>query len=223
MNIPPLLRRRPLLLAIALAALVAGVLLALQTRPSEERALEALQASLQSSMVLPADFRQVPEFTLTGVDGEPLTESVFEDRWTLLFFGFTSCPDVCPMTLSVVKNVVERLEKEGVEPPQVVFVTVDPVRDTAARMKEYVAYFDESFVGVSGEQNALHELTRTLGIVVAFRADEESPEDYTVDHTASMLLVDPERRLRAKLTAPHEVEPIVADYLTLRAGLAELN
>ena len=130
---------------------------------------------------------------------------------------------MCPTTLTVVNGVVERLEKEGAEQPQVVFITVDPARDTASRMKDYVAYFNKDFVGVTGEQTALHELTQELGIVVVFTANDENPEAYNVDHTASLLLIDPERRVRAKLNAPHEVETIVADYIELRTGLDKLN
>jgi len=90
-------------------------------------------------------------------------------------------------------------------------------------MKDYVAYFNKDFVGVTGEQTALHELTQELGIVVVFTANDENPEAYNVDHTASLLLIDPERRVRAKLNAPHEVETIVADYIELRTGLDKLN
>ena len=234
--------RRRLLLAFAFAGIAAaGALVALQIREPEKRdtvassttdstvdeeetrALKSLQSNLKNSLVLPADFRQIPQFSLSDVDGEPLTEAMFEGRWSLVFFGFTHCPDVCPTTLSVVKGVVERLEEEGEEAPQVVFVTVDPARDTASRMKRYVAYFNKDFVGVTGQQNALHELTSELGIVVAFTANDEDPDAYTVDHTASLLLVDPERRLRAKLSTPHDVQTIVADFLLLRNGLAELN
>ena len=189
----------------------------------EARSLELLQSSLKNSLVLPSNFKRVPAFTLSDVDSEPLTETLFEGQWSLVFFGFTNCPDVCPTTLSVVNGVVEQLEQEGVEPPQVVFVTVDPGRDTAARMKDYVAYFNDKFVGVTGELNALLELTRKLGIVVAFTANEENPEHYNVDHTASLMLIDPQRRVRAKLNAPHEVETIVADFLELRNGLIKLN
>ena len=237
----PTWRRRLLLLVTFTGLATAGALVALQSRSQavrdgvasstidttvneqEARSLKALQSSLKSSLVLPSNFRQMPEFTLSDVDGEPLTETLFEGRWSLIFFGFTSCPDVCPTTLSVVKGVVEQLDEEGAQPPQVVFVTVDPARDTASRMKEYVAYFNKDFVGVTGEQTALHALTKELGIVVVFTANDENPEAYTVDHTASLLLIDPERRIRAKLNAPHEIETIVADYLELRTGLDKLN
>lgn len=184
-----------------------------------EEEIAALQATLERSLVLPDDFRSVPDFTLSDVDGNPIDASFLEDRWTLAFFGYTHCPDICPVTLSVMKEVVAELEAREVEPMQVVFVTVDPVRDTAERMKEYVGFFDEEFVGITGDMNAIHELTRALGIVAAFTANKADPDAYLVDHTASMLFIDPERRVRAKFTAPHEVETIVADYLTLQAAL----
>lgn len=218
-------------LVLAIAAAIAGAWFATRSEPMvdadaatakiDEQAaqLVALQATLTRSLVLPADFRTVPPFTLSDVDGEPLIETMLDGQWSLAFFGYTHCPDVCPVTLSVMKSVVAELEASSVDPMQVVFFTVDPVRDTAERMKEYVAFFDADFVGVTGEQNAIHELTRELGIVAAFTANETDANAYLVDHTASMLLIDPQRRVRAKFTAPHEVAPIVADYLAIRAAL----
>ena len=185
---------------------------------AEEAELAALQERLARTQLLPSDFRTVPPFTLVGTDGEPLTEGVLEDRWSLMFFGFTNCPDVCPVTLSVMKDVVAELEERDVEPMQVVFVTVDPARDTVERMAEYIPFFDPDFVGVTGELGEIHALTRELGIVAAFTANDEQPDAYVVDHTASMLLVDPERRVRAKFTAPHQVDTIVADYAAIRAA-----
>ena len=225
------------MIVVAVAGLTLGVLLANrggETAPdgaatagaiepvadaAEEAELAALQETLARTQMLPSDFRTVPAFTLVGTDGEPLTERVLEDRWSLMFFGYTNCPDVCPITLSVMKGVVAELEGTGTEPMQVVFVTVDPVRDTVERMAEYIPFFDEEFVGITGELDDIHALTRELGIVAAFTANDEHPEAYVVDHTASMLLVDPERRVRAKFTAPHEVDTIVADYTAIRAAL----
>ena len=228
----PWFRNLPLLLA-ALAGLAGGVFLATRdfapdgapgageaVASAEEAELETLQSSLRNSQVLPSDFRTVPPFTLASGEGEPLTESVLEGRWSLMFFGFTNCPDVCPITLSVMKQVVDELERREIEPMQVVFTTVDPVRDTPARMREYVNYFDEDFVPVSGELDDVMALTKALGIVAAFTANDEDPDAYAVDHTASMLLIDPERRVRAKFSAPHELDTIVEDYIAIRGALS---
>lgn len=177
--------------------------------------LAALQEDLLTSLALPTDFRTVQDFELLDVDGQTITQSVFENNWSLVFFGFTHCPDVCPITLQVMKDVVAKVEEQQQVPPQIVFVSIDPVRDTSDIMKKYIGYFNEDFVGITGDVNKVHELTSSLGIVASFTANESDPDNYGVDHTASLLLIDPQRRVRAKVTPPHEADKIIADYLTM--------
>lgn len=220
------------MLAVAIAATVLGVV-AFNMFPgstssstqgenvssnSDNAALAALQENLQTSLALPIDFRTIQDFELLDVNAQPLTQDVFNDTWSLVFFGFTHCPDICPVTLQVMKEVVNALEEQQHVAPQIVFVSVDPVRDTADIMKQYIAYFNEDFVGITGDVNKIHDLTRSLGIVASFTANDTDPENYGVDHTASLLLVDPKRRVRAKVTPPHEASKIVADYLTMIAA-----
>ncbi len=219
------------LVAVALVAGIAGVAASVLVGGAREpdaaagdattadgEALRDVQAKLVNTLALPADFRTVPDFDLVGGDGAPLTQGFLDGRWTLAFFGYTHCPDVCPITLQVMKGVVADLEARDAEPVQVAFFTVDPKRDTAERMGEYVSFFDEDFVGVTGELDDVLSLTRELGIVASYTANESDPDAYLVDHTASMLLIDPERRVRAKFNPPHEADGIVADYLTLMAA-----
>lgn len=186
-----------------------------QSSNSGNEQLAALQENLLTSLALPTDFRTVQDFELVDVNGQAITQNVFEDQWSLVFFGFTHCPDVCPITLQVMKDVVAKLEAQQHVPPQIVFMSIDPVRDTPESMKKYIAYFDEDFVGITGDINKVHELTSSLGIVASFTANETDPENYGVDHTASLLLIDPQRRVRAKITPPHETQKIMADYLTM--------
>ncbi|PID61492.1 MAG: SCO family protein [Gammaproteobacteria bacterium] len=216
------------IIAIAVIGLAFGVFTGLQTRHSGsgssskgalEPALVELQDKLVNTQVFPADFKRIPAFSLTSADGEPIDESVLAGQWNVMFFGYTHCPDVCPISLHVMKLATAELEANGVVAPQVVFVTVDPKRDTAERMKEYVGYFNEDFLGITGDEAAIHELSRELGIVSAVTANEDDPENYIVDHTASMLVVDPEGRIRGKLNSPHEVENIVKDYTALTGAL----
>ena len=188
---------------------------ATRAQSDESDMLQGIQAKLKSTQVLPSDFKSVPAFSLLDVNGNEITEAALAEQWSLMFFGYTHCPDVCPITLSVMKEVVAKLEADSSPPMQVVFMTVDPVRDTPEIMKNYVSFFSEEFVGISGDLNATHELTRALGIVAAFTANKENPENYLVDHTASMLLVDPDLRVRAKFAPPHEAATIVEDYKTL--------
>lgn len=213
------------LILIALVALGAGIFASGKLRQApapdvadaqlQEEQLATLQESLNSSLALPLDFKQIPDFSLQNANGDPLDQRVFDDKWSLVFFGYTHCPDVCPITLHVMKGVVASLEEQNMTPPQIVFVTVDPVRDTPDVMKQYVGYFDESFIGITGELNKVHALTSSLGIVASFTANDSDPDNYIVDHTASLLLIDPQKRVRAKVTPPHEADTIVADYLAI--------
>ena len=186
----------------------------------ESAELAALQEQLLRTLVLPEDFKTVPEFSLLNGDSEPVNKALFDNQWSVVFFGFTHCPDVCPITLTVMQDVVEQLKDFNVPQPQTVFVTVDPKRDTPEVMKNYVSYFNSDFIGVTGELNEVLQLTRTLGIVAAFTVREDDPNEYDVDHTASMLLIDPQGRMRAKLTAPHSADTIVTDYVTILNALA---
>lgn len=178
-------------------------------------ALASLQESLKTSIALPLDFKTVPDFQLLDVNAESIDQTVFDDKWSIVFFGYTHCPDVCPITLQIMKNVAIKIAAQNGELPQIVFVSVDPVRDTSEVMKNYISFFNEEFVGITGELKDVHAMTRSLGIVASFTANKDDPENYLVDHTASLLLIDPERRLRAKISPPHVAETIVDDYLLM--------
>jgi len=222
----------PVVLACAVA-LVAGIVASIkfsgapdarvsqdsgQTSSNPER-LSALQETLKTSIALPTDFKTVPDFSLLDVDGKELTQSTFENKWSIVFFGYTNCPDVCPITLQVMKNVISKLAEQNKEAPQIVFVSVDPVRDTSDVMKNYISFFNKEFIGITGELTDVHALTSALGIVASFTANTEDPENYIVDHTASLLLIDPQKRLRGKITPPHEADTIAADYLSISEAI----
>jgi len=220
---------RPLFTAVVclLCGLAAGVLMnrpASDSQPppsslsAEDAALLAVQDQLLNTLVLPSNFKTVPEFSLLDVNGKPLTEELFNDQWSIVFFGFTHCPDVCPITLSVVKDVNAQLAETDLPKPQTVFVSVDPKRDTPEVLKTYLGFFDENYKGVTGDLTGVLDFARSLGIVAAFTAKEDA-ESYDVDHTASMLLIDPMGRLRAKFSAPHTADAIVSDYMTLMAAI----
>lgn len=195
----------------------AGQLAQGQSTNADNAALATLQEDLQTSLALPDDFRRIPEFDLTGATGNAIDQSVFDDQWSLVFFGFTHCPDVCPITLQTMKEVVSNLEEQQQTAPQVVFVSIDPARDTPEIMEKYIGYFDEDFIGITGDVNAVLKFTSSLGIVASFTANETDPANYGVDHTASLLLIDPQGRVKAKVTPPHEADKITADLVLLTA------
>ena len=125
------------------------------------------------------------------------------------------------MTLHVIEEVVERTTNDSTVPdPKIVFVSVDPKRDTPERLNSYLGYFDPEFVGLTGELNAILALTRELNMVVQFTAEVESSENYTVDHSASILLIDPELKVRGSFKYPHNSKDVFDDYKTLVQSLA---
>lgn len=150
-------------------------------------------------------------FSLDDARGGTLDESALGGHWTLLFFGFTHCPDVCPTTLATMKSVRAALADlpDFAARGQVLFVSVDPARDTPEALRTYVEYFDPEFRAATAPPERLNVLTRQLGILYA-RIETGDPDGYTLDHTASLLLVSPERRLVGVFAPPHGAPDIAA-------------
>lgn len=158
--------------------------------------------------------RTLQPFELVDHTGKPFTNNDLLGRWTFVFFGYTHCPDVCPTTLSVLNSVAGRLKEAGRD-ARFVFISVDPDRDTPALLGQYVAYFNGDFVGVTGTEQALAALTRQLGVVYMRVPAADSPDGYLVDHTASVLLFDPDGRLHAIFSAPLVAADISDDFVKL--------
>jgi protein SCO1/2 len=163
--------------------------------------------------------RLLPSFALTDHEGQPFDESRLEGHWSFLYFGYTFCPDVCPITLVNLRDVRELLEARGgahaLDGVQFVFVSVDPERDTPERLAEFVPYFHADFIGVTGAANELERLTAALGIHHA-KAEGGSERDYLVDHSTAVMLIDPQRRLHAVFSRPHDPDAIAAAFLKIR-------
>lgn len=156
------------------------------------------------------------DFRLTDHIGTPRTMADFRGKVVFLFFGFAQCPDVCPRTLSDMKKVVTQLGADAAK-FQVLFVTVDPARDTQEVMAQYVTAFHPTFIGLRGDHEATAGVTRDFKIV-AHRQEGQTPETYTINHTASALVFDTAGRLR--LLVPYEMDPtkLAADVLQLIKG-----
>jgi len=157
--------------------------------------------------------KTLSSFTLIDQENKVFTLADLHGKWSLLFFGFTHCPGPCPTTLAVMKQVREELAQ--VRDLQFVFVTVDPDRDTSARIKQYLASFHPEFVGLGGSTEQISALTRQIGLAY-FLDKTESEENYLVDHSASLFLVDPQGRLVGIFSAPHETSSIVDRFDRIR-------
>ncbi|MFL6549233.1 MAG: SCO family protein [Povalibacter sp.] len=191
---------------VAIVAVASGMLLA--------RALLSPQGSTQLGLAkatLLTPPRPLPEFELTDQDGGTFDGARLRNHWSLLFFGFTHCPDVCPTTLGVLARAEEALAKmPEAQRPQVVFVSVDPKRDTPPQLASYVKFFSPNFTGVTGTQQSIDEFTRALGVPVAITPTENG--DYSVDHSAAIFLIDPQGAMHALFSTPHVANVIADDY-----------
>ena len=174
-----------------------------------------------AATVLP-EAMALPEFVLEDHRGKAFTNKNLKGQWSFVFFGYTHCPDVCPTTLALLNQVDEILKKEkGIVLPQTIFISVDPERDTVEQLAAYVPYFNPEFIGVRGKLQQLLSLTTPLGIAFGQEADQNGnveSEDYEVYHSARILLVDPEARLKALLSSPHDVNQIASDYIKIIAS-----
>lgn len=161
--------------------------------------------------------KQLTPFSLHDQRGQAFDLDRLQRRWTFIFFGYTHCPDVCPLTLASLKDVDRWLVERGAptEDVQYVFISVDPERDTPGRLGEYVAHFDQGFLGVTGSDEELGALTRQLGVIY-IRGDPDERGEYSVDHTASLFLVDPQARLIAAFPAPHDAATIAEQLTAIR-------
>ncbi|MCH8058231.1 MAG: SCO family protein [Proteobacteria bacterium] len=178
------------------------------------------QSSFSSLLVLP-HARVIADFRLTDHHSQPFSLTDLRGKWSLIFFGFVNCPDVCPGTLFELQKVNETLQQAlqaATDQPQILFISVDPERDTPAKLEQYLSYFDPEFIGITGDQLQLMPLTLQLGI--AYRIEEHDPgtPQYDVAHSASILLTDPEGRLYGVFPAPHDAEKISADLLAVIEG-----
>lgn len=167
------------------------------------------EAEPVAATVLP-DPMPLPQFRLTAGDGAPFTRDSLLGEHHLLFFGFTECPDVCPITLQQLAAMRRLLSERGSETlPDIVFVSVDPERDSVEAVAEYAQAFGSGVTGVRGELEALEALTRTLGV---FHARPATEQGYTVEHSAAVFVIDDAARYSAVFSAPLEVDALVNDW-----------
>lgn len=156
--------------------------------------------------------RAIAEFSLEAAAQQALTRASFAGRWTLLSIGFTHCPDVCPQVLTQLDAVVSRLPDSG-EALQVVFVSVDPQRDSVRHLGEYVGYFNPDFIGATGSKGELDRLCESLGF--AYLQVPDHAGRYSVDHSTAVALIDPQARVVGFFTQPIKIQAMVDDLRAL--------
>jgi len=158
--------------------------------------------------------RELSAFHLMQTD-----ETVFDNQsllghWTMVFFGFTTCPSVCPTTMVELSKMFRLLEKNSVMPmPRVILVSLDPETDSLGKLKEYVTAFNPNFLGARGvDDAAVKTMAQEIGIAYTKVYSSENEQKYTIDHTGTIMLFNPEGNLTAFFTMPHQAKELAKDY-----------
>lgn len=200
--------RKYFIIGVAIFAIATGTWLSLEVMKPPP--------VLQTATLLPAATELV-EFSLLDHQGEPFTRDEFKGQWNLVFFGFTHCPDICPMTLQVLANARKSLANKAQQDlPRIVLVSVDPERDTPEIIGQYVSHFGEDTIGVTGDLAEVRKLTDGLGVF--FEKSGDDGENYSVDHSAVVIVVNPDGRFHALFGAPHKAENFAHDLPILMSA-----
>lgn len=199
-----------LLVAVVAAAMLSTALLLFPEKAVSTNVPEDVEELLVKNPV------PVRPFKLVDHQKQVFDNNRLKGIWTLMFFGYTHCPDVCPSTLTELDNAASRLKNQANASHrlQYVFVSIDPKRDTPELLGEYISYFGAKFIGVTGDHEQLKQLANPLGI--QYKIGTGFNKEYLVEHSSAMLLIDPEGRYYAHFKAPHYSEEIVAGFKALR-------
>jgi len=161
--------------------------------------------------------RALGDFSLIDNQGRSFGAANLRGHWSLMFFGYTNCPDFCPTTLTTLAALEQRLRAAKAESPQVIFVSVDAKRDTPAQLAKYVPYFDPDFIGLTAaDQPAIERQAKKWGVAVMI--EPASGGNYTVDHSGEMFVINPAGNLAAILTGPFTVDALQSDFKRIVTG-----
>ncbi len=161
--------------------------------------------------------RTLPEFELVHQTGRSLTRQDLTGHWTLVYFGYTYCPDACPLTLAQL-NIVDRQlkQRQADQGIQYLLISVDPRRDTPERLAEYTQFFNPAFQGATGETEQLARLAQAVGVFYRVPEDPEDPDHYLVDHSSTVLVINPEGALQAIFTPPQQPDAMSNEFELIR-------
>ena len=141
------------------------------------------------------------DFELEDHRGQVFNKARLQGVWSIVFFGFTHCPDICPTTLATLNQTYSKLKDSEKQRLQVVMISLDPERDTLEKLAEYVPYFNPEFIGVTGNQHLIRRLSAELNI--AYNQVPLNGDDYTVDHSTQLVLINPRGDYHGFFKAPH--------------------
>lgn len=194
-------QKRIALTVVACLAFSTLVLIGFINKLSKPRILADHEMRGYGAMMLDTP-RRFSSFELVDHNGNAFVPEQLQGKWTLVFFGFTHCPDICPTTLGVLNRLVEPLTDKEKEKVQVVMLSVDPERDTVEKLAAYVPYFNEDFIGLTGKPAEILSLATQLGAI--YTKVPLGDDNYTVDHSGNIVLINPHGDYHGMLRPPFE-------------------
>jgi protein SCO1/2 len=202
--------RRWFIVVLCIAA-AGGLAAALLSRPAH-----APVELATGNLIIPS--RALPDFSLIDAHGREFGKKNLSGHWSILFFGYTNCPDFCPSTLATLAAMQKQLRAaNSAVLPQVIFISVDARRDTPEQLAKYVPYFDSEFIGLTApDQQSIEALARKWGVAVLVHPAQDG--NYTVDHSAELFVLDPKGRLAAVLTGPFTAAALQGDFRRIIAA-----
>ena len=195
---------RTLILSVVgvLIAVVIGVLIGSYLTGNNDQS----QAIREAGIIILPKSRELPALQLASTTGEQVETQALTGTWSLVFFGYTFCPDICPTTLAELRQLKKLLPEEAKNNLQILMVSVDPNRDTTEQLQLYLEYFDPEFIGLTGELADIQTLSNALSI--PFIPGDTSKPRYTVDHSGNLAIISPDGRQHGFLRAPLDVKKI---------------
>jgi len=198
---------------LVIAAFMTVVVAGFVHRIQQPRVMTDTEMKINGLYILDTP-RNIGELQLIDHHGQAFTRERLQGKWTLVFFGFTYCPDICPTTLAFLNEFVGQLEGTEVEDTAVVMVSVDPARDSVEQLATYVPYFNADFTGVTGEFLDIHRFATALN--TPFRKVPGQDENYQVDHSANVVLINPRGDYHGFFKAPLDLAKMKVTYRSAR-------
>jgi len=210
-------RLKFIILALAAFSVISGIVLFIVIRSASTVSFESLRNDGYYQYETPI---VLDDFALSNHRGEAFTLSDLTGKWSFVFFGYTFCPDICPLTLASLRQFYNLLEDTGMaDDVQVVMISLDPKRDTTEVLNNYVTYFNSDFIGATGNYADIYGVSRQMN--VAFTYTPIDDENYLVTHNGEIMLVDPSGRDVGFFKAPHDPAAMQANFARVKKYLAQ--
>lgn len=203
--------RNTVIVLVLIVATVIGLIVHKVTKP---RILTQTELHAQGAVVFDNP-RRFTDFELLDANGEAFTREQLQGKWSLIFFGFTQCPDICPLTLLDLQRLIPTLPEDIAAQTQVILVSLDPARDTPEVLKDYINAFSADFLGVTGDFLTIRRFANEVNVAFAKVVQED---DYTVDHSGNIVLINPMGDYQGFFKPPFEVEKLNLTYTSIYRG-----